>query len=194
MKAQESQGQPEEANALALQGPEMAFESGNHDVVATLPPTMSLALVNSTCEYSAEQRVQWQERAEQVWADGIEAVLPALMARWFTDEAATRRIPGYDYVQRTAARFPPASFAAVTHAMRALDTSDQLTDISQPTLVVAAPEDPGVPIELSKRLAARIPSAELHWLTPARHLASLEHVDTFNQLLRAFLLRVSSNS
>ena len=153
----------------------------------------SLALVNSTCEYSAEQRALWQERAERVLADGIQAVLPALMARWFTDDAAKRRIPGYDYVERTVARFPPASFAAVTHAMRALDTCDQLGQIVQPTLVVAAPDDPGVPVALSERLAARIPSAELHWLTPARHLASLEHIDMLNQLLRAFLLRVSSD-
>ena len=28
----------------------------------------------------------------------------------------------------------------------------------------------------------------IHWLTPARHLASLEHVETFNSQLKCFLM------
>ena len=59
--------------------------------------------------------------------------------------------------------------------------------IAAHTLVVAAPEDPGVPPELSKLLATEIPDADLHWLSPARHLATLEYVDRFNDLLRSHL-------
>ena len=72
------------------------------------------------------------------------------------------------------------------------DVSDgDATDvITAPTMVVATPDDPGAPTETSKRMAAAIPGAELHWLEPARHLATLEHPERFNALARGFLARV----
>lgn len=150
---------------------------------------LSLALINTTPEYSDEQRTLWRARAETVLNDGIGAVQAALMARWFTDDAIAAEHPGYLYMNDIVARFRPASFAAVTAAMCELNTTADLARIAAPTLVVAAPDDPGVPPELSESLARRIPDAELHWLTPARHLATLEHVETFNKLVSRFLSR-----
>ena len=152
----------------------------------------SLALINTTPEYSDDQRRLWRERAEIVLRDGIEAVHANLMERWFTDEAIAVQSPGYVYMMDVVNRFAPSSFDAVTAAMCELDTSARLARIDVPTLVVAAPEDPGVPVALSERLAERIPDAELHWLSPARHLATLEHVEAFNRLISDFLKRVTS--
>ncbi|MEM7747532.1 MAG: alpha/beta fold hydrolase [Pseudomonadota bacterium] len=153
----------------------------------------SLALINTTPEYSAEQKVMWRERAGIVLSEGIGAVQDALMERWFTDEAIASQQPGYLYMNDIVARFQPESFDAVTAAMCELDTTSRLNLISAPTLVVAAPDDPGVPPRLSETLAREIPKAELYWLTPARHLATLEHVETFNDLARKFLLASASS-
>ncbi|MGI9411199.1 MAG: alpha/beta fold hydrolase [Hyphomicrobiaceae bacterium] len=151
----------------------------------------SLALINTTPVYSDAQRIAWRERAEIVLRDGIESVHEGLMTRWFTDEGIADENPGYQYMARTVRRFSPQSFDAVTAAMCALDTTSRLADIAVPTIIVAAPEDPGVPPALSKLLAEKIPDSELHWLTPARHLATLEHVTTFNGLFREHLRRIA---
>jgi pimeloyl-ACP methyl ester carboxylesterase len=37
-------------------------------------------------------------------------------------------------------------------------------------------------------MARLIPDCQLHWLEPAQHLASLEHPERFNTLMRNFLL------
>jgi 3-oxoadipate enol-lactonase len=148
----------------------------------------SLALINTTPVYSDAQRIAWRERADVVLRDGIASVHGGLMRRWFTDEAIAGGNAGYRYIAEMAHRFSPQSFDAVTAAMCQLDTTKRLGEISAPTLVVAAPDDPGVPPELSEKLAQDIPNAELHWLTPARHLATLEHVEAFNRLLRAHLM------
>ncbi|MFY0611748.1 MAG: alpha/beta fold hydrolase [Hyphomicrobiaceae bacterium] len=148
----------------------------------------SLALVNTTPTYSEAQRVAWRERAGVVLRDGMAAVHEGLMQRWFTDAAISNGNAGYQYMVDAVHRFPPESFDAVTAAMCQLDTTARLSDIRVPTVVVAAPDDPGVPPELSEKLAHDIPGAQLHWLTPARHLATLEHVDVFNDLLRAHLM------
>lgn len=150
----------------------------------------SLMLVNTTCEYTGAQRVLWRERADMALADGIDAVHAVLMDRWFTRDAAERELPGYRYMAETFRRFKPSSFDSVIEAMRGLDTTARLPSIQIPTMVVATPDDPGAPTETSKKMADAIPGAELHWLEPARHLATLEHPERFNAMARDFLARV----
>ena len=152
----------------------------------------SLALVDTTPIYSNVQRIAWRERADVVLRNGIASVHEGLMRRWFTDEAIVSDNAGYRYMSDIVHRFSPRSFDAITAAMCQLDTTKRLGEISAPTIVVAAPDDPGVPPEISEKLAQDIPNAELHWLTPARHLATLEHVETFNRLLRAHLMTIAS--
>ena len=149
----------------------------------------SLILVNTTCEYGDEQVALWRERARQVVAEGIEPLHATLMARWFTDEAVARQPPGYRYMAEAIRRFPPQSFAAAVEAMCHLHTTPRLSRIAAPTLVIGTPEDPGAPREVTEKMARLIPNAELKWLTPARHLASLEHPERFNALVRTFLAK-----
>ena len=70
--------------------------------------------------------------------------------------------------------------------MRGLNTTSRLSEIEAPAIVIATPDDPGVPTETSRKMAKTL-EASLHWLEPAQHLASLEHVDRFNGLIRDFL-------
>ena len=147
----------------------------------------SLTIVNSTCEYSAEQAQQWRARAELAQRGGMQAVHDALLARWFTDEAAQRKIPGYRYMDAVLRRFTADSFSAASEAMCGLDTTARLAQIAVPSMVVATSDDPGASPEVSRKMARLIPDCELHWLEPASHLASLEHPERFNDLLRSFL-------
>ena len=149
----------------------------------------SLILVNTTCEYDDQQVALWRERAGQVLESGIESLHAALMARWFSDEAVARQPPGYRYMAEAIRRFSPRSFAAVVEAMCHLDTTSRLRRISVPTLVIGTPEDPGAPREVTEKIARLIPDAELEWLTPARHLSSLEHPERFNTLVQTFLAK-----
>ena len=132
-------------------------------------------------------------RAAEVLKQGIEPIHNDLMHRWFTDEALATGNPGALYIADALRRFDRRSFASVTAALCELDTVRKLHRIRVPTLVVAAPDDPGVPKEISELLADRIPNASLHWLHPARHLASLEHSIEFNEMLRAHLAANSSD-
>ncbi len=148
---------------------------------------LSLILVNTACEYDDAQRALWRERADLVLREGIESVHTALMARWFTRAAAVRRDLGYRYMEEAILRFRPQSFDAAVSAMRQLDTTDRLPEILAPTLVIGTPNDPGAPREVTEKMARLIPYASLEWLEPAEHLASLEHPERFNALVKAFL-------
>ncbi|MEM7190989.1 MAG: alpha/beta hydrolase [Pseudomonadota bacterium] len=150
----------------------------------------SLTLVNTAPKYPDPQQRLWRQRAAEVAESGIAPLKDALLSRWFTDAAAEAGAPGHEgylYMAACIDAFAPATFIAASEALAALDTTSLLGAIDTPTLVVAAPEDPGVPTEMSELLAASINGARLEWLHPARHLASLEHVDRFNTLLGAHL-------
>ena len=149
----------------------------------------SLALVNTTSEYADDQLQAWRDRAAVVLRDGMDAVRDGLMARWLTPEAAAQRSPGYVYMEGAISRFAAESFDAASAAMRGLNTTPRLAQIKVPCMVVATPDDPGVPTATSEKMA-RILGAPLHWLEPARHLASLEHVERFNGLMQDFLADV----
>ena len=55
--------------------------------------------------------------------------------------------------------------------------------------VVASPDDPGVPREISELMRDEIPGAEFHWLSPEKHLATLEHPERFNRIMLDFLAK-----
>ncbi len=148
---------------------------------------LSLTLANSPCAYTDAQVELWRTRAQDVVDNGIETVKPALMQRWFSDQAEFNRIPGYQFIDQAFSEFSAHSFAAATAAICEINTTDALYRINVPTLLFGSPDDPGVPVEVSELMAERIPKAQLHWLAPSRHLASLEQVDTFNRILGSFL-------
>jgi len=153
---------------------------------------LSLTLANSPCHYTDEQVALWHERAQGVLDNGIDWVKPALMQRWFTDEAASEALPGYRFIDQAFSQFRVESFVAATAAVCEINTADLLHQIEVPTLLFGSKDDPGVPVAVSRLMAERIPEAELHWLTPSRHLATLEQVDTFNRILRDFLARTKT--
>jgi len=62
-----------------------------------------------------------------------------------------------------------------------------LPRIPAPTLVVWGKQDPLIPAAYAHVAAQGLPHARLHLFDRCGHLPQLEYVDTFNQLVRAFL-------
>ena len=147
----------------------------------------SLMLINTTCVITENMHQLWQERARQVLKHGTGSVHDVLMQRWFTSNAIENKIPGYQYLSTSFKSFNPTAFKKISEAMCGLETNDKLKNISVPTLIIATPDDPGAPTHISKRMADFIKGSELHWLEPAQHLSSLEHVEAFNEIISNFL-------
>lgn len=160
-------------------GQHLGFRYGNR--------LRSLTLLNTAPRYAPAQQQLWRDRAAEVLDRGTEHLHDTMMRRWFTDREIDSSGPGYRYMSAAFRRFHPETFAACALAMADLDTVNQLSKIRIPTMVIAAPDDPGIAPEMSELLATQIPGAVLHWLTPARHLASLENAKKFNSQLKCFL-------
>ena len=84
------------------------------------------------------------------------------------------------------------SYLKTLEASVAQDRAAPLEKIAVPTLVITGDEDRVYPLDLTQRMASRIPGAELVVLEGCGHLSNLEQPERFNAALLAFLERNSS--
>jgi pimeloyl-ACP methyl ester carboxylesterase len=83
------------------------------------------------------------------------------------------------------------SYLKTLEASVAEDRAAPLENLSVPTLVITGDEDRVYPLELTRRMAQRIPGAELVVLEGCGHLSNLEQPEQFNAALLDFLTRNS---
>jgi 3-oxoadipate enol-lactonase len=124
----------------------------------------------------------WQERADTVRRDGIQAVADVVLERWFT--------PGFRDVRRyreMLLSIPAEGYARACEALRDWDARGQLGRISAPTFAIAGAEDPSTPPADLEAIVAEIPGAVLVVVDDARHMVNVERADEFNDAVSAFL-------
>jgi 3-oxoadipate enol-lactonase len=149
----------------------------------------SLALVNTTSDYDADERDAWVERIATVKRDGIEALHDALLVRWFRPQSLDPWTAAVSYMSACYRGFSPVAFEGAASAMRGLAYSGRLAEISVPTLVVAGAEDGATPVAMSEVIRDGIAGAELRVIEDAGHLSPIEQPEAFNRVLTDFLSR-----
>lgn len=82
------------------------------------------------------------------------------------------------------------AYTASAEACFRSDVEDQLSKIAVPALVLIGEEDVKTPIDLSRKITAKIPDAELRIVPRGRHLSNVDEPESFNQLVFAFLQAV----
>jgi 3-oxoadipate enol-lactonase len=125
---------------------------------------------------------QWLERAATVREHGLESIVEATLARWFT--------PAFDGVEQYRAMIlsvDPEGYARCCEALARFDVREELPRIEAPTLVVAGEHDPTAPPEIGALIASLVPGARFELIEGAAHLANVERPDEFNRLLEGFL-------
>lgn len=123
----------------------------------------------------------WDERIEAVQSGGMEALVDAVMERWFTgnfeDKAELER------VRRVFLDTPPEGYAACSAAIRDMDLRPRLSSIKADTLVISASEDPATPPEMGEEIKNAVPNARMVVIEGASHLASVEQPERFTREL-----------
>jgi 3-oxoadipate enol-lactonase len=129
-------------------------------------------------------REQWAERAATVRAQGMGAIAPAVLQRWFTPSADPAAVLRFDAMLRSS---PPEGYAACCAALAAHDLRGRLGDVRLPVLAIAGEDDPVTPPAKLEAIRDAIPGARLHVIASARHIVNVEHAGAFTRVLTAFL-------
>jgi len=135
-----------------------------------------LVLAATALEFQPAE--QWHERAATVRSEGMAAIAPAGVQRWFTPNAAPELVARFDAMLRSQ---PVEGYAACCEALATYELHAEA--FTMPTLTIAGADDPVTPPE---KLAA-IPADRHVVIGGARHMVNAEQAEAFNAILVPFL-------
>lgn len=160
------------AQALALAAPDLV---------------RSLTLIDTAASFPAQARSGMQSRARAARAEGMKAVVPSTLQRWFTAQTIQRRPDLIDRVTKTLLSDDPVVHATIWDMISGLDLVAELPRIDCPTLVLVGEHDPSSPIRAARELRDNIPGARLVVIANASHLSPLEQPEAVNVHIAGFL-------
>ena len=135
-----------------------------------------LVLASTTLYFGPPE--QWLERAATVRDEGMAAIAPAGMERWFTPKADPELVARFDAMLRGN---DPEAYAACCEALAEYDLRG--ASFRLPTLTIAGTDDPVTPPEK----LAEIPAERRLVIGHARHMVNAEQAEAFTPALVEFL-------
>jgi 3-oxoadipate enol-lactonase len=126
---------------------------------------------------------QWDERIRTAQTQGMKALVPSTMERWFTP--AFRESPPAKKIAQLIEDTPVAGYVGCAQAIMKLNTTARLKEIRLPVLAIAGEADPSAPG--TRHIGENVPGAKLVIIPQAAHIANVEQPAKFNQALKDFL-------
>lgn len=139
------------------------------------------------------QSITGQQGGDPLTADlsqvNMEKVLFGMMEYVFTPTFLDQNRPLLEAFYQEFLREAPSldGFLHQLVATQTHDTRDQLEKIACPTLVLGADRDMLIPPSCSKKIADKIPGAELVFMEGVGHALNFEKAGEFNRILADFL-------
>jgi len=153
-----------------------------------VPPLVrSLTLIGSAATFAEAGRTAIRARAAQTRAEGMAAIAPLHLARWFTAEFTRQHPDVIERVTRTLLADDPAVHAALWEMVSGLDTLPRLPERTCPTLVIVGAEDTSTPPSAAQQIVDAVVGARLETVPGSAHLTPLEVTEEVNTLLTEFL-------
>ena len=132
----------------------------------------------------------WDSRIEAVEQGGMEAVVDAVLGRWFTSGYRSQTPAAVEQVRAMLLATPPQGYAACSAAIRDMDQRESVSAIDRPTLVITGTDDQSTPPSDGQYLVERIKGAEYQEFDVA-HLSNIEQSQRFTDTVLNFLGRES---
>lgn len=148
----------------------------------------ALVLADTKAEADPPEGIEKRTKQQQMVRDGGRDELIGALSGALLSEPTTQNKP--DVVERAKALMdnPEAGFIGALEAMKNRpDSTDELTAIKVPTLIVVGENDGVTPPEASRKMHEHIQGSRLVVIPEAGHLSNLEAPEAFNGALAEFL-------
>jgi 3-oxoadipate enol-lactonase len=142
-----------------------------------------MVLADTTHAQNADALKQWEERIRVAQTQGMKALVPSTMERWFT--APFRNSPQAQKIAGLIANTPVAGFVGCGQAIMRLNTTARLKEIRLPVLAITGEQDGAA--AGTRYIGENIPGAKFVSIPQAAHISNIEQAAKFNQALREFL-------
>lgn len=143
-----------------------------------------LVLANTAAFIGAPE--VWNQRIETVRAQGMAAIVPGVIDRWFTKPFQERAPDSVARIRDMLLATDPGGYTACCAAVRDMDQRQAISAIRVPTLVIAGRHDLATSPEQGRLIADTVPGARFLELDAA-HLSNIEAEAAFTRALLDFL-------
>ena len=126
---------------------------------------------------------QWEDRIKIATTQGMKALVPSTMERWFT--APFRETPAAKKIADIIAATPVNGYVGCGQAIMKLNTTARLKEIKVPVLAVTGEQDGAA--GGTRHIGETVPGAKFVSIPQASHIANVEQPEAFNRALRDFL-------
>lgn len=146
-----------------------------------------LVIAGGAATFPGEAKQPFVTMAEHVRADGMAGIVDLAVRRIFTEEYLAAHPDAIEERRAVLLRSDPEAFATACDALRAVDLSDDLGAVTNPTLVVVGDADQATPPARARELVDGIPDAQLVVLPDCAHAPQLQHPNEFLAAIAPFL-------
>ncbi len=137
---------------------------------------------------SKEGKVGRQSMADVAFKDGASAIADIMLPKLLAPSTLEHHPEMVEQIRQMILHTSTAGIVVDLVAMAARpDSTNLLSTITCPTLVLVGEEDQATPVAESQYMAQRIPGSTLVMIPQAGHLSNFEQPDTFNQAIQSFL-------
>ena len=131
----------------------------------------------------------WDGRRRTARTEGIAALVPATIERWFTAPFRETGDPEIERVRRMISATGVEGYVGCCEAIKAMNQTAMLSAITVPTLIIVGADDPSTPVAAAEAIHREIRGSELVVIEQAAHLSNIERPEAFNEALLGFLDR-----
>lgn len=149
-------------------------------------PDRALKAVLSNTSPHMPPREAWEQRIQTALTQGLEPLIDSTLGRWFTPEFHQAQPEKVAKVRALLRETSPAGYAACCAAIRDMDQSESIRNITAKTLVIGGTKDIGTTPAMAQQIASSVLEAKLVMLEAA-HLTNIERAEEFNAAVIEFL-------
>ncbi|MCH2163139.1 MAG: 3-oxoadipate enol-lactonase [Marinovum sp.] len=146
------------------------------------------AIVLSNTGAKIGTRQMWDDRIAAVKTQGIAALAPATMERWFS--SSFRKTPDLSLWQTMFERQSPQGWTGCAAAIAGTDFYSTTAALRLPCLGIAGTEDGSTPPDLVRETVDLVPGSRLELMRGTGHLPCVEDPQTYAAHLSAYLREV----
>ncbi|MGH9992603.1 MAG: alpha/beta fold hydrolase [Nitrososphaera sp.] len=137
---------------------------------------------------STEAKVRRANTIKQIKREGVERFADGFLKAVFAPQTFDAKPDIIDEIKRTILSNSPLGICGALLAMAGrTDTTEGLSKINVPTLVLVGEHDAVTPPSAAKTMHERIPNSKLYLIDNAGHMSNLENPNVFDEHLTKFL-------
>ena len=129
----------------------------------------------------------WDDRIGAIATGGLAAIWPGTLERWLTPDYIAAHPTQVQQLENDFVATTVEGYTGCARALQGLDYKRHLGDMSRPVLFVSGAQDMGAPPAEMQSMHQATPESQYENIPDSAHIANLNKVSAFNDVLAAFL-------